>query len=181
MASTRRVIFSLENLSLAEIAEHHEDIEFALRTTFSASQPLTQSRFASDTTADIQSRLNECLQENETGTILQLLASLEASLRIDYLQRCYKKKKDRLSREFRSMYRQKGVRVSLEEEILDLWKVNSSVPPQIISDLRSAFRYRHWLAHGRYWSPRLGGRFDYFAIYTLAQQVYDSFPLEGPV
>ena len=32
----------------------------------------------------------------------------------------------------------------------------------------TAFKYRHWLAHGRYWEPKLGRIYDYYSLYDLA-------------
>ena len=45
---------------------------------------------------------------------LTILSSLEASFRIDYLLRCYNKKKDKISRRFRDIHNDKGSRISLD-------------------------------------------------------------------
>jgi hypothetical protein len=45
--------------------------------------------------------------------------------------------------------------------ILQTWADNSTVPREMIGDLRGAFRFRHWLAHGRYWTPRLGPKYSF--------------------
>jgi hypothetical protein len=105
-----------------------------------------------------------------------LLSALEAAFRIDYLQRSYQRKKDKLSKTFRNLHQQKGSRASLEENILSVWKEHTSVPANLIGDLRGVFKYRHWLAHGRYWTPKLGQKYDYDSIYELAEIVFKSFP-----
>jgi len=69
--------------------------------------------------------------------------------------------------------------VSLEDDILEMWKTYSTVSARIIGDLRGAFRFRHWVAHGRYWVPKFGQNYDFGAIYTLADEVFLTFPLEG--
>ena len=72
-----------------------------------------------------------------------------------------------------------GNRASLEDEILEAWRDHADGARQVVSELRGAFKYRHWLAHGRYWVPKLGRKFDYHGIHLLAQTVFDSFPFEG--
>ena len=51
---------------------------------------------------------------------------------------------------------------------------------KLIGDLRGAFRFRHWLAHGRYWNPKLGQKYDFVSVYSLAANVLGDFPLFRP-
>ena len=87
---------------------------------------------------------------------------------MDYLTRCNQKKKDALSRKMRRMYQIRGSRVSLEDDILRLWKEAYPEYKSFISEVITAFKYRHWLAHGRYWEPKLGRIYDYYSLYELA-------------
>ena len=107
---------------------------------------------------------------------MTLLASIEASFRVDYQQRHYFKKKDPLSRAFRALHREKQQNVSLLDDILETWKEHSDIRPRLVGDIRSAFRYRDWLAHGRYWVPKLGRQYDFDSIYDLARSVEQAFP-----
>ncbi|MCX6832278.1 MAG: hypothetical protein NT028_09125, partial [candidate division Zixibacteria bacterium] len=116
-------------------------------------------------------------EELERTSSLTLLSSLEASLRIDYQNRCDQKKKDSLSREFKSLYKKKQSNIPLEDGILKAWKRHHPELKALISRLVAAFKYRHWLAHGRYWELKLGRKYDYSDIYSLAQDVYKRFPL----
>jgi hypothetical protein len=50
---------------------------------------------------------------------------VEAKLRIEYLARVYNRKKDNLSRIFRSIYKERATLVSLDEDILENWKNQS--------------------------------------------------------
>jgi hypothetical protein len=104
---------------------------------------------------------------------------VEAAFRIDYLQRCYQREKDGISRAFRSLHKRRRARAHLEEEILEIWKQHTTGAATLISDLRAAFNFRHWLAHGRYWEPKFGRKYDYVSIYTLAANVFENFPLVG--
>ena len=108
---------------------------------------------------------------------MSILAALEAAFRIDYLQRCYKRLRDPLSRAFRNAHQEKGARVPLED-IFSMWQLHSNVSPSVTTDLERVFRYRHWLAHGRYWTPKIGREYDYSDIYALAESVYNGFPFE---
>jgi len=36
----------------------------------------------------------------------------------------------------------------------------------LISELRSVFKFRHWLAHGRFW--QIGRKYDFQTLYLLA-------------
>ena len=45
------------------------------------------------------------------------------------------------------------------------------MPGRLISDTRSAFGYRDWLAHGRNWVPKLGRHYDFASVYNLARDV----------
>ncbi len=183
-----RVTFSGQHLNLANIAAHYTDVEAALRHYFA--DPLAQgNRFAGYTPDKVYEELEQRLEEEDRGSVLSILATLEAAFRIsrksfcaqkllreiDYLQRVYKRKKDVLSKEFRALYKTKGTRISLDD-IFSAWTKHSNAPKRLISDLRGAFNYRHWLAHGRYWNPKLGQRYDYDSIYRLADNIFNSFP-----
>jgi len=170
-----RVTFSGQHLNLANIAAHYNDVEAALRHYFA--DPLAQgNRFAGYTLDQVSEELELRLEEEDRSCALSILATLEAAFRIDYLQRVYKRKKDVLSKEFRALYKAKGTRISLDE-IFYVWTKHSNAPKRLIGDLRGAFNYRHWLAHGRYWNPKLGQRYDYDSIYRLADNIFKSFPL----
>ena len=174
----KKVSFSKQNLALDDIDDYFQNIESSTRLYFSTSNPNFTELFAGKKVAKIEDELKVVSEENERLVALNLLAAIEAAFRIDYLQRCYKRKKDILSLALRSIHDSKGTHASLEDDIFIAWKENTE-SGYIISELRGAFKYRHWLAHGRYWEPKLGKKYDYFSVFTLAQTVFDSFPLEG--
>lgn len=86
--------------------------------------------------------------------------------------------KDSLSRAFRAIYKSRKTRVSLESDIFEAWIENSTGSRQLISELRGAFKFRHWLAHGRYWEPKLGRKYDFNFVYSLADDVLNAFPFQ---
>ena len=175
----KRVGFSKEFLTLQKISDHYVDVEASLRIYFSPVHPEFTYRFIAYTEKQLSSEYAERVKEVDIASALTTLAAVEAAFRIDYFQRCYLRKKDELSRALREIHRRKGSRVRLENEILEMWKVHTLGAKRIIGDLRSAFKFRHWLAHGRYWIPKHGQNYDYGTIYALANEVFNVFPLEG--
>ncbi len=171
-----RVSFSGEHLGLPEIVAHRQDLESALTLYYGTGSPNYSVRFGTYRPTEVTGELRERRNEADLSSSLTVLASVEAAFRIDYLQRCYRRGKDPVSRAFRDIYKAKRQHASLEDEIFEVWVGNSSVPRSIIGELRGAFRFRHWLAHGRYWTPRLGRRFDFNDVFALADLTLRSFP-----
>lgn len=179
MAKFVRVSFSDENLDLAEISQHHSDIDMSVRAFFDPIIAASSTRFLGYAISEINCEMANLLLEQERSTGMNILAALEAAFRVDFLQRCYRKRRDNLSRVLRDVYARKGPRASLEDDILTAWKEQTTASARIISDLIGAFKYRHWLAHGRYWVPKLGQKYDYDGLYILAEAIFDNFGLEG--
>lgn len=176
----RRVAFSGKDPSLMQVAKHFVDVEASIRHFFSPSTASHHPRFFGYTIREIEQERNERGEELDISSCFAALSCVEAAFRIDYLQRCYARKRDPLSRHFRQLYKNVEARVSFEEDLLEAWKQHCAVPATLIGDLRAAFRFRHWLAHGRYWVPKFGRRYDYASISLLASQVFATFPFVRP-
>jgi hypothetical protein len=174
-----RVQFSGGHLGLSEVAAHHQDLESSLTLYFSTHSPSYLSRFIGYTGNEVYDELGARLEEADLTSSMTVLASVEAAFRIDYLQRCYRREKAPLSRSFRDIYKAKHQYASLEDEIFEVWVDNSSGTRSIIGNLRSVFRFRHWLAHGRYWTPKLGRRYSFNDVFALADLTLRSFPFYG--
>lgn len=173
----KKVSFSGENLSLKEAADFHRDAEAALKQYYSVLSPTFALRFVSSKTQDVDAELAERLAELDKSSAMNVLASLEARFRIDYEIRRTRKKKDPISIDFRGLYTRKGSRVSLEDDILEVWRNHQPDDKALVGALRGAFKFRHWMAHGRYWTPKFGKRIDYLAAFALVQLTLASFPL----
>jgi hypothetical protein len=61
--------------------------------------------------------------------------------------------------------------ISFEEDILQGWRSYFPADKAVLSQLKGAFNYRHWFAHGRYYTPKLGQKYDFFLVYGLAQVI----------
>jgi|WetSurMetagenome_2_1015567.scaffolds.fasta_scaffold25643_4 hypothetical protein len=94
--------------------------------------------------------------------MLNLMASAEAAVRIDYDERVRNKGKNAISLQFRKINKalaKKKANVRLEEDVLDIWSANVHKARKPVSDFKGALGLRHWLAHGRWWeNPRMGRR-----------------------
>lgn len=165
-----------ENLSLTEISQYYTDCGKSLCLYFSEQNPIFSTHFLGCTREEISTKLSNHIMELDKMSALNILSALEATFRIDYNLRCEKKMKDELSRKFRAIYKESEKSVSLKRIILESWK---EVHPQykyLISNLIGSFNYRHWLAHGRYWVPKLGREYGYYSLYALADEVLSEIP-----
>lgn len=162
----RRVGFSLEELSLDEIAIHHRDVKSSLFEFFSGQSRALMECYVG---AKIDEARVRSLSELDLTSSLSVLSSVEAAIRLDYLRRVYAKRRDSLSKAMYELHKIKENRVNLEDELLKLWRENSSMPKSLLNEVVGAFKYRHWLAHGRYWIPKLGRKYDYEVIFEIAQ------------
>jgi hypothetical protein len=170
--------FSLvPELTLDEIAGYHEDAVGGLRLLYSPVNPGFEARFVGLSRDEVAARLKLRLEETDTRSTFALLTSLEATFRIDFHSRCRQRLKDALSVYFRNIERTQRDRVRLDEHILEGWNQHSSASAPLVSSLRGAFKMRHWLAHGRYWSPKLGRKYDFAHVYLLASQAVTALDL----
>ncbi len=165
----------MDSSTIVEVAEYHNDVVTSLKFFSKTSPSFISTRYFGRPLGDL---LAAGIEETDLRSAFFVLTALEAAFRIDYLYRCQKKMKDDLSRAFRVIYKERRGEVSLDEDIFETWKGKSSAPgPRLIGELRGAFNFRHYLAHGRYWEPKLGRKYDFNFVYSLADDVLNSFPL----
>lgn len=178
--------------TLEAIAEYHYDVVASLRLYVSEECPdflarLNEeapeflARFLAEPTdklrAELMKRLEERLEETDLRSAFVILTIVEASFRLDYKYRCEKKLKDDLSRVFRAIYKDRKTAVRLDEDIFEAWKQNHPDSQRLIGELRGAFGLRDWFAHGRWWVPKLGRKYDFDYVYTLADVVFGNLSL----
>src|SRR3546814_5171461 len=127
----------------------------------------------SDWSSDVCSS-DLALEELDATSCLGVLTSVEAAVRVDYLSRVYARKKDPLSLAIREIYKERENAARLEDDLLRAWRDSGVVGKALIGELIGAFKYRHWLAHGRYCSPKFGRIYDYVTVYGLAEELLDA-------
>lgn len=175
----KRIEFSENHPAFVDIAEHYQVSVQSMSLYYSSMNPGFLEQFPFYTDDEIEQEKEDSFEKTDTALALILLASIEASFRVDYLRRCYCKMKDPLSRDFREFYNKKNRRVSLEDDLLAAWKSHFPELSPLVGDILGAFKYRNWLAHGRYWVPKLGRRYDFSNIYDLACTIDKKFQFEG--
>jgi len=115
--------------------------------------------------------------ELERLVCLDLISAIEAFLRVDYHQRIKDRDKSEIGRAFRDLNKKKGNKISLEEDIIETWKSNTGTPS--FSNLLGLLKYRHWLAHGRYWAPKLGRVYSFDITYKISENILDVVSKQG--
>ncbi len=175
---SKRITLSPRLLDFKEISRQREDLEKSILLYYSYENPQYAARFGLYTRRHVLNEEKHRIFETELAMVMTLLAAIEASFRVDYLKRCSRRTKDKLSQEFRKLYHKKKRRVSFENDILKLWKLHSDVPASLIGEIRDAFRFRHWLAHGRYWTIEIGREYNFSTVYELARTIEQEFRLE---
>jgi hypothetical protein len=165
------------NLGLDELAAYHQDIVVSLRLYFSPSAPTFAERFVGRPTHAANEELVSRVNETDVRSTFAVLTSLEAHFRIDFNVRCRKRLKDPLSVHFRRVEKTRRGAVRLEEDILEGWKRHTDASPALIGGLRGAFKFRHHIAHGRYWEPKLGRKYDFDYVHFMADGIISGFGL----
>jgi hypothetical protein len=165
--------------SLSGAAQYHYDVVESLKRYFSPELPHSLPGVDTYPGPRVVVRPSDYFEETGLRSSLAMLTSIEAAFRQDYEVRCRRRLKDELSRDFCTIYKRKQFSVSLEKDLFDAWAKHEPQEHQLIGDLSGAFRFRHWLAHGRYWPPKLGRKYDFDYLYRLAEAVYSKLQLRG--
>jgi len=119
------------------------------------------------------------LEELDNNVCFNILNAVEASFRVDYINRVKKKLKDNTSKKLRELYKLKQERASLEHDILNIWKQENDNLKTIISDYARTLKYRHWFAHGRYFEPKFGKNYDVETVTLIARTIFVKIPLQN--
>ena len=175
----RRQLSLDPTLLLDELEAYHQDVVSSLQLYFSPTAPTFTARFAGEPQDQVVSTLKSRLDETDVRSTLAVLTSLEARFRVDFDIRCTRRLKDPLLFYFRKIWKVCGVgkgrgnRVRLDEDILEGWKMHTTASTLIIGELRGAFRFRHWLAHGRYWNVER--KYDFEYVHLMANTLVSGF------
>lgn len=126
---------------------------------------------------EVQTYFRSQTEELENLAGFALISSSEATLRVDYLKRVYGRKKDAVSRAFRVLYKERGFKAKLREDILRVWAEKYPSSKSVVSDFRGAMNFRDWVAHGRYWTPRLGRKYLPESVFGISAKLLNAIPL----
>jgi hypothetical protein len=152
-----------EPQTLDEIRDWHSGIVDALVDQRASTQRAIRSgsavafRFVGMTEDDLDAHYDVQRRELDRLTVLNLVASAEATIKVDYFRRIGERLKDPLAIAYRKWHKtlsaKKQVRPDFDDRgVLDVLKDTGVMNNNIIGRFRQCLRARHWLGHGRYWA-----------------------------
>lgn len=170
-----KISLSEERQGIEDIANHREITHRSINYYHSQKNIDFEGLFFGLSPSELEEKRYQTDLENDTLIGFNLLTAIEAMFRLDFIARVNNKGKDDLSRHFYQLHQEKELRVSLENDIFSGWEEHVTLDRDstaIFRELRGAFKYRHHIAHGRYWEPKLGRKnYDYETIYQFAEIV----------
>jgi hypothetical protein len=125
--------------------------------------------FTGKSTTDVEQEKKSIIEELNLSYSLTLLAAIEATLRVDVQKRIQSKLRDNLSKEFIKLGKTHKT-LKLSEHIICCRETYDTNLKHLYSDLKAAIKYRHWLAHGRYWKFK-SKKLDFDSIMATYQQI----------
>ena len=139
-------------------------------------------RFVGMTEGDIDAYYDTQRRELDRLTVLNLVASAEASLKIDYFRRVRQRLKDPLARAYRKWHKGLSPRKQLRPDfddggILDVLKKAHVMDNNVVGRYRECLPARHWVGHGRYWArPVAANQFDPDVVYERSNALLTAMP-----
>lgn len=131
--------------------------------------PPHEAQFFGYTREEVEQFFDWQRAQLELLAMLQILATTEAIIRLEISMRITKRRKDELSRRLRELGRDGIGKIRLDS-VLDAMK-DTGCSPKVVGAFRSALNLRHWIAHGRYWVPKLGRRYSPGDILDIASEL----------
>ena len=141
------------------------------------------AEFIGLTENELREEFKKLESEIKKCAVFNILTTLEAEFKIDFLIRVQKRYKCSISRKFRKLYKHykkqhRENKISLKEIILKSWKEEFPELRRVIDPYIEVLNYRHCLAHGRWWKPKIhvayDEKYDFDTVYGLAQNIYES-------
>lgn len=123
---------------------------------------------------ELRNRFASARKHLRYAAMLHLLTTAEALLRLDFERLSKRKRKPAIFRRFRKIRRERGEKIRVEEDILDTWIDVYPETGQSIREFKGVVPLRDWLAHGRYWSPKIG-RHEYEVedVFDIASEMFN--------
>jgi hypothetical protein len=159
------------------LVDQRRSVNHAIRTSATVA-----SRFIGMTEADVDVYYDAQRRELDRLTMLNLVASAEATIRRDYFRRVEEELKDQLARAYQKWHDtlspQKRRHPNFDEGgILDVLRGAQVMQKHIIGQYRECLRVRHRVGHGRYWAkPVEVDRFDPDEVFDRTNALLQSLP-----
>lgn len=113
-------------------------------------------RYRDESLEELRQQFAAARKHLRYAAMLHLLTTTEALLRLAFETLSKRQTKPAISSRFRRIGRQRGEKIRLEEDILDTWIEVYPETARSIREFKGVVPLRDWLAHGRYWNPKIG-------------------------
>ncbi len=134
------------------------------------------------TESDVDQYFDYHRRELERLTMLNLVASSEATVTLNYFDRVGRNLKDELSSAYRNWHKKlssgKQLRPDFDEAgILTVLKKTNLINNNIVGQYRECLQGRHWVGHGRRWDKPIAiDRFDPDDVYDRCDALQRAIP-----
>lgn len=182
MARRKNTSFTNAHSTIEEIERYYIDSEDSLNSYYDVDFESDEilAKFIGYSKDEAFNELKERKETLDRMCSLELLAAIEARIKIDYIIRGQDKLRDDFSKKVRVVYDSKENRASLKDDIIAVWRTELPEHKKRLDNLAQALDYRNWLAHGRYWHPKRAPhiyKYDYLSIYSLAEDILENMAL----
>src|SRR5579864_3240321 len=120
------------------------------------SSVLIPERYRDQSLEELRAEFARSRKHLQYAAMLHLLTTTEALLRMAFQDLSKRKTKPAIFREFRKVNRERGEKIRLEEDILNTLIDVYPETARSIREFKGVVPLRDWLAHGRYWNPKIG-------------------------
>ena len=154
----------------AQVVGHHDIAQEAIGLLFSGTNP----DYYDLPIAELERKRELAIAAQELRDMMALLAFLEACFKLDYANRKRLKLKDGLSKRLIKLFNQKHNKARLMEDIIKGWRQEGFLSHLEYDRINSAFKLRHWIAHGQYWSPDKIKPHDFLEVAEFVEGLINS-------
>ncbi len=165
---------------LESIVNHHKGIVEAVKEYFSMLKKQEGLRWpewmdVGDTPLELDEKCNSLLAEEGVRTCFALVGYIEDTFKAHFLYVINLDNQNSLFHIFSTIYsRKKTIKnVSFRGDILDSWLTEMKMDQSFYDDLKKAFEFRNWFAHGRFFTlntdPAGNASYEYNTLRLLAE------------
>lgn len=179
---------SYKPVSLEDVWDHYEltrdslvQKKYAIEQNMLNTQGSVEPRFIGMTLSDLNDFFDDQQDEIDHRTSFFLIAAAEADLVSDFMNRAKRRRKnDTIGQEFRRIFKEEceenQKNIKLDRHILEIWSAKAKSQ---VGDFRGALNLRHWLAHGRHWTPKLGRNYVPSVVASIIIRLFEE--IEFPI
>jgi hypothetical protein len=136
------------------------------------SSTLIPERYRDRTLYELREQFASARKHLRYSAMLHLLTTTEALLRLAFEDISKRKTKPAIFRRFRKIGRERPGKIRLEEDILNIWIAVYPETARSIREFKGVVPLRDWLAHGRYWNPKIGRpEYEVWDVFDIASEM----------